>query len=125
MSDTGVTVWDKPLAGKLAYAMGTFNGHNNVAGGSNDSDKLLFTAKIAYSFLDAEPAPAYYVSNTYYGEKDIFTVGAAFYSQGNGIGTAANPCDFKSWNIDALFEKKISGGGVNYVMAGHNARIMA
>ena len=110
--DTGLTVWGKPLEGKLTYAVGAFKGHNNVAGGSNDSDNLLFTGRIAYSFLDAEPAPAYYVSNTYYGAKDIFTLGASFYSQGDGVGTATNRGDYQSWNIDALFEKKISGGGV-------------
>ncbi len=110
--DTGLTIWGKPLEGKLTYAVGAFKGHNNVAGGSNDSDNLLFTGRIAYSFLDAEPAPAYYVSNTYYGAKDIFTLGASFYSQGDGVGTATNRGDYQSWNIDALFEKKISGGGV-------------
>jgi len=110
--DTGLTVWGKPLAGKLTYAVGAFKGHNNVAGGSNDSDKLLFTGRIAYSFLDAEPAPAYYVSNTYYGAKDIFTLGAAFFSQSDGVGTATNRGDYQSWNIDGLFEKKFGGGGV-------------
>lgn len=110
--DTGITVWGKPLEGKLTYALGAFKGHNNVAGGSNTSDKLLFTGRIAYSFLDAEPAPAYYVSNTYYGAKDIFTVGAAFFSQSDGVGTAANHGDYQSWNVDGLFEKKLSSGGV-------------
>lgn len=105
--DTGATVWGKPLAGKLTYAVGAFRGHNNVAGASNDSDNLLFTGRLAYSFFEAEaePAPAYYVANTYYGEKDIFTVGAAFFSQSDGVGTVTNRGDYQSWNLDALFEK--------------------
>ena len=30
--DNGVTIWGKPLAGKLTYAVGAFDGHNKVAG---------------------------------------------------------------------------------------------
>ncbi|TXF11052.1 hypothetical protein [Pelomicrobium methylotrophicum] len=108
--DNGVTVWGKPLAGKLTYAVGVFKGHNNVASGSNDGDKPLFAGRIAYSLLDAEPAPAYYVSNTYYGLKDIFTLGAAYFVQADGVGTATSRGDYRSWNVDAIFEKKIGKG---------------
>ena len=111
--DTGVTVWGKPLAGKLTYAVGAFKGHNNVTGGSNTGDNLLFTGRLAYSFLDAEPAPAYYVGNTYYGSNDIFTVGVAFFNQKEGVGTSTTTKgDYSAWNIDALFEKKMGGGAL-------------
>jgi hypothetical protein len=110
--DTGLTVWGKPLEGKLTYALGAFKGHNNVAGGSDTSDRLLYTGRLAYAFLDAEPAPAYYVGNTYYGAKDILTLGVAFFNQKDGIGTSTAKGDYKSWNVDGLFEKKIGGGAL-------------
>lgn len=110
--DTGATIWGKPLDGKLTYALGAFKGHNNVATGSNTSDSLLFSGRLAYSFFDAEPAPAYYVGNTYYGAKDILTIGFAFFNQKDGVGTATSKGDYKSWNVDGLFEKKIGEGAV-------------
>lgn len=118
--DTGVTVWGKPLKGKLTYAVGAFKGHNNASGGSNDSDNLLFTGRVAYSFLDPEPAPAYYVGNTYYGSNDIFTLGAAFFHQKDGVGTSITKGDYTSWNIDALFEKKIGAGALTLEGAFYN-----
>src|SRR6267142_1507224 len=30
--DSGLTVWGKPMGGKLVYAVGAFDGHNKVAG---------------------------------------------------------------------------------------------
>jgi hypothetical protein len=110
--DSGATLWGKPLGGKLTYALGAFKGHNNVAGGSNTGDRLLYAGRLAYSFLDAEPAPAYYVGNTYYGSNDILTLGVAFFSQKDGIGTSTAKGDYKSWNVDGLFEKKIGGGAL-------------
>ena len=100
------------MDGKLVYAVGVFKGHNNVAGGSNDSDKLLYTGRISYSFFGAEPAPAYYVGNTYYGDKDVFTIGLAGFSQKDGVSTVANRGDYQSWNVDMLFEKKFGNSGV-------------
>lgn len=110
--DTGVTVWGKPLAGKLTYALGAFKGHNNVAGGSNLSDSLIYSARVAYAIWDVEPAPAYYVGNTYYGSNDILTVGLGYMGQKDGVGTSTNKGDYSTWNADVLFEKKIGGGAL-------------
>lgn len=109
--DDGAVFWGKAADDKFVYSFGAFNGKNRKAGASNDSSEPLFAGRVAYAFLDAEPAPAYYVGNTYYGSNDIFTVGAAFMSQKDGVGTALAKGDYRSWNIDALFEKKIAGGG--------------
>lgn len=109
--DTGVTVWGKPLAGKLVYAFGAFKGHNAVSGGSNDSAKLLYSGRVQYAFWDAEPAPAYYVGNTYYGSNDILTFGAGFMHQKDGVGTSTAKGDYKSYNLDMLMEKKMGVGG--------------
>jgi hypothetical protein len=108
--DDGATVWGRFFEGKLNYGFGVYEGHNNVSGGSNDSDELLYTGRIAYHFFDVEPSPAYYTTNTYYGSNDIFTVGFAFYMQDDGVGTAADRGDYLGWNADVLFEKKLRAG---------------
>lgn len=109
--DDGVTLWGKPMGGKLVYSAGLFEGKNRAAGLSNDSAKLLVAGRIAYAILDPEPAPAYYVGNTYYGSNDIATIGFAFMHQKDGVGTALAKGDYTAWNVDALLEKKLGAGG--------------
>ncbi|MCA1977999.1 MAG: OprO/OprP family phosphate-selective porin [Thiobacillus sp.] len=109
--DNGVQVWGKLMDNKLTYVAGAFKGHNNVAGGSNQSDKLLYAGRLAYAFWEAEPAPAYYTGSTYYG-KDILTVGIAGMFQSDGVGVAGASADYTGMNIDVLMEKKLAGGGL-------------
>lgn len=110
--DNGVQVWGKLMDNKLTYVAGAFKGHNNVTGGSNESDSLLYSWRVAYAFWDAEPAPAYYTGSTYYGAADILTLGFAGMYQKDGVGVAANPGDYLGMNLDVLMEKKLAGGGV-------------
>ena len=109
--DNGVQVWGKVLGDKLTYVAGAFKGHNNVTGGSNESDSLMYTGRIAYALWDPEPAPAYYTGSTYYGAKDILTIAFAGMFQQDGVGIAAAKDDYKAWNIDVLMEKKMGAGG--------------
>lgn len=109
--DNGVTVWGKPLDGKLTYAVGAFQGHNRCVGCSNDDGKPLLAARLAYAFLDAEPAPAYYTASTYFGAKDILTVGIAAMYQKDGVGTSNTvKDDYQGYNADLLFEKNLGPG---------------
>ena len=110
--DNGATVWGKPMDGKIVYSIGAFNGHNRGTGNSNTGNSLLYAGRIAVNFLDAEPAPAYYTGSTYYGSKDIFTIGLVGQTQKDGVGTTATPTNLKIWNADVLFEKKLAGGYV-------------
>ena len=110
--DNGAMLWGKPLGGKLVYSFGVYNGHNNVAGLSNTGDKLLFAGRLHANFLDVEPPPAHYLGGTYFGAKDILSIGIAGNSQSDGAGTSARPGNLKIWSVDALFEKKLSGGFV-------------
>jgi hypothetical protein len=107
--DNGMMVWGKPMGGKLVYSVGAFDGHNTAPGLSNAADHLLYAGRLALALLDPEPAPAYYEGGTYYGSKDILTIGAAVQTQKDGAGTAAAPGDLTVWNVDALFEKKFGG----------------
>jgi hypothetical protein len=108
--DNGMLVWGKPMGGKLVYSVGAFNGHNRAAGLSNAADKMLYAGRLAAALWDPEPAPAYYEGGTYYGSKDILTIGLAGQMQKDGAGMAAAKGDLKVWSVDALFEKKLAGG---------------
>jgi hypothetical protein len=111
--DNGAVIWGKPMDGKLVYSFGAFGGHNAYAGGSDASDDLLYAGRLAINFLDPEPAPAYYNGSTYYGSKNILTLGLVFQNQKNGVGnSAAARGDYNAWNADILFEEKVSGEGV-------------
>jgi hypothetical protein len=109
--DDGVTVWGKLFEKKLTYAVGAFNGHNRIAGASNQGHNPLIAGRVAFNFLDVEDNPGYYTSSTYYGTANVFTIGASMMYQKNGVGTALVKGDYFGWNVDALFEKKIMDGG--------------
>lgn len=109
--DNGVTVWGKPMNGKLTYAVGAFQGHNRCGTCSNGDGNPLFAGRVAFALLDAEPAPAYYTGSTYYGAKDILTVGLAFMQQTDGVGTSSTvKDDYQGYSLDVLFEKNLGPG---------------
>ncbi len=110
--DDGATLWGKPFDKKLVYSFGVFEGHNRVTGASNQSDNVLFAGRVAYNFWDPEPDPAYYTSSTYYGSVNVLTLAVAGMFQKDGVGTAGLKGDYKSWNIDGLFEKNLADIGV-------------
>ena len=112
--DNGATVWGKLFDQRLVYAAGVFSGLNSATGtGPNQNDDLLYAASLRYNFLGIEPAPAYYLGNTYYGAAgDILTLGFAVQYQANGAGTFAHPGDFTGYNIDMLFEKVLGDQSV-------------
>jgi hypothetical protein len=109
--DDGVTVWGKLFEQRLVYSAGAFRGHNRIAGASNEGGSALFAGRIAYNFLAPEPSPAYLTASTYYGEVDLLTVAVSGQVQKNAIGTAALRGDYRAWNADVLFEKKLGDAG--------------
>ena len=109
--DDGAVVWGKVFEKKLTYAVGVFNGHNRIKGASNQGDSPLIAGRVAFNFLDVEDNPGYYTSSTYYGSANVLTLAFVALSQKNGVGTAAKPGDYFSWNVDGLFEKKVGDGG--------------
>jgi hypothetical protein len=109
--DDGVTVWGKVFEKHLTYAVGAFDGHNRIAGASNQGDNPLFAGRVAYNFWDVEDNPGYYESSTYYGGANILTIGLVGQSQKNGVGTLTQHGDYTAWNVDGLLEKKVLNGG--------------
>lgn len=110
--DNGAMIWGKPMGGRVVYSLGAFNGHNRQATLSNAGSSLLYAGRLSINFWDVEPPPAHYLGGTYFGSKDILTLGIAANHQSKGAGTLAAPGTLKIWNIDGLFEKKFAGGYV-------------
>ena len=111
--DNGAVIWGKPMGGKVVYSVGAFGGHNDGAGDSDNSGDLLYAGRLVINFLDPEPAPAYYNASTYYGSKDILSLGMVWQYQQNGVGNSPSTAgDYSSGNLDLLFEKKLAGSDV-------------
>ncbi|MFW2455038.1 hypothetical protein [Methyloversatilis discipulorum] len=113
--DDGVLLWGNLYADRLLYSVGVFEGKNRGGGLSNASNEPLFAARFAWSFLD--PEPGYYGTSTYYGDKEVFTLGTALMSQKDGVGVAGARGDYRAWNLDALYETRLRSGGVLTVEA--------
>lgn len=109
--DNGVVFWGGlGEERRFTYAAGAFNGYQ---GGPNQSDNLLYGARLSYNFMAVEKNPGYYTSSTYFGTGgDIFTVAVAAQYQEDGAGTEAAATDFTGYSVDFLFENVLGGGGV-------------
>ena len=103
--DNGVQVWGN--IDKFKYVVGTFEGHNNYDG-PGGTDDLAFTGRFTYSFIGSEAGPVYYENATYHGAADLLTVGFGFMYQADGVGSAIEQDDYLSWNIDILYESKLT-----------------
>jgi len=113
--DDGAAVWGDTSFGdtQFKYQVGAFQGcadSNPCNTGANDKDNLLYSGRFTLNFWDSEPG--YYNSSTYYGGKDILSVGLVLQSQSDAVGTVADQADFFGWNVDALMEKKLGNSGV-------------
>ena len=116
--DVGASLWGD--IGNFKYQVGAFNGTPKTAktGSSPNVDgNKLYSVRLSYAFLDAEPG--YYTSGTYFGSKDIATLGVYYQSQKTGYGTAASPSDYTGMGADFLYEKKLGGGGAATLEAGY------
>ncbi|RKZ48911.1 MAG: hypothetical protein DRQ58_03330 [Gammaproteobacteria bacterium] len=101
--------------GRVQYTLGIFDG---LKGFSNQSNNLLYAARLTYNFLNVESNFGYYSSSTYYGEQgNIFTVGFSFQNQIDGTGNTVEHGDFYSYTLDILSERVMSNGGVITVEA--------
>jgi hypothetical protein len=100
--DDGVAYWGQLGKGMFKWQGGVFEGTN---GGPNQTDDPLFAGRLVLNILD--PEPGYYNSSTYYGDKDILAVGVTGMYQEDAVGTAADARNFKGFNLDVLFEKKL------------------
>ena len=108
--DVGMTIWGAPLEGHTKYYLGIFN--------LNDpATHPLFSGRVQVSLLGAEPS--FYHRTTYYGTKDLISLGLGWQYQQDGS-TATNPATtpptvltdgFACMTTDLTVEKNISNVG--------------
>jgi len=95
--DNGVAYWGQFSILKLQ--VGAFDGES-LNSAVADKSKVLTAARLTLDFWD--PEPGYYLNGTYYGDKDILSLGLVAQNQ-----------DSKTvWNVDGLMEKKLPNLGV-------------
>lgn len=106
--DTGAVVWGHLLDNKVKYHLAVSKGRHGLAVGNNPDKQ--YSARVSYNLWDSEPG--YYNKNTYYGDRDILTIGLTYERQKNAAGHGTNISDFNGWSVDLMFEKKLANGGV-------------
>jgi hypothetical protein len=67
----------------------------------------MWAGSLRYNFWDTEAG--YYNASTYYGSKNILSVGVGFAVQDEAISSSA---DYTEWHIDGLLETAAGGGTV-------------
>lgn len=91
--DNGLAFWGD--FNRLKVSFGLFD-----AGSTLGDQDTVVAGRLHYSFWDIESG--YYLNGTYYGEKDIFSIGVAGHAETSGT---------KAYTADVLIEKKVGGGG--------------
>jgi hypothetical protein len=87
--------------GKVKVSAGAFDGQSLT-----DDDTLLGAGRVQVNFWDQEAG--YYLNGTYYGDKNLLTIGAAGQVQGS---------DKSAYSVDFLLERKVPAGGAVSVEA--------
>jgi hypothetical protein len=108
--DKGVTLWGNIANGMFQYRLGLFDGLYNKGNTVNNQDivkdNLAYVVRVQFSptMLGFSPEVDYLLSETYLGQKDIFTVGASYSAQKWETGSSSDTA--KMWSLDFQFEKK-------------------
>jgi hypothetical protein len=121
----GATIWGQFGGGTLKYFAGVFDL-------TQKDQSPLYSGRISLSLIN--PEPGYYHSSTYYGGKDVLSIGLSGQFKRNGSVSVAPPGgvarmgDYNGASADVLFEKKIGQGaldleGAFYVFNGDNEPI--
>jgi hypothetical protein len=107
--NNGAVFWGLMGKGKFKYYLGAFNLHN-------PDQSPLFSGRLQLALLDPE-APIFNQPDTYYGGKDILTLGVGGQVQRDGSVSPAGIGDYQSVCFDLLFEKNLGSAGVISVEA--------
>ena len=100
--NNGVNVWGDISGGKVTYFAGVYDN-------ANVGSSPLFSGRLRLALLD--PETGFWGNGSYFGDKDIFSIDVGGQLQKHGSTTMAGDKDYADINADALFEKKIPGGG--------------
>lgn len=96
--DNGIAYWGD--FGRVKLSLGAFETPDTVGPQPSGDSDLLTAARLQVNFWDLEPG--YYLNGTYYGEKEIFSIGLAGQSQDSNTAASA----------DLLVETRLGGGVV-------------
>lgn len=109
--DDGIAIMGSVDEGRLTYSFGMFNGKQAAL---VPTDSESFSGRVAYSFWDTE---GYLTRSTYFGKKDILTIGLTAMQQSDAFGDDTATTDFSGYNLDFLMEKNLADGGLATVEA--------
>jgi hypothetical protein len=99
--NNGTVVWGDIKGGKLTYLAGVFDN-------ANLASSPLVTGRLRLALLD--PEPGFWGNGSYFGEKDLLTIGVGAQYQKHGSANMTGDKDWADINADVLFEKKLGGG---------------
>jgi hypothetical protein len=108
----GAVVWGDIAKGKLTYIAGVYDNGNGIGVGAvppavgAPGSSPLFSGRLRLSLMDEEPG--FWGNSSYFGDKDIFSIGLGGQYQKNG--STAGDKTWAEFNADVLFEKKLGGG---------------
>jgi len=117
--DVGATIWGAPLKGHIKYYVGAFNLYDPLL-------NPLLTGRLQVSLLNGEPA--FYHRTTYFGTKDLISVGIGGQYQKDGsvqVVPATTPPtvpltdDYSNVTADLTFEKNIGDAGTVSVVGAY------
>jgi hypothetical protein len=104
--DQGATVWGNAFDDKLKYYVGA-HGIDVTGNGTQP----YFSGRLSYSLQGSEPG--YFGSSTYYGAKNVFTIGVSGQYQHNGADSAAGMAAMAPPNCSPFTGAGQAGGGTS------------
>ncbi|MEL7004389.1 MAG: hypothetical protein AAFN93_16870, partial [Bacteroidota bacterium] len=135
-------IYAKGVLGKFQYSLAVNEPIANALGSGNvgdlaegsisysgrrilgDDAGLITQGYFEYQFLDSESKKLPYRVGTYMGKKEVFNVGAGFFSHGNGTVRIENGApvgeDVFHFAIDAFYDKPVGKGAINAYAAYYN-----
>jgi len=117
--DVGTTIWGAPLKGHIKYYLGAFNLYDPTL-------NPLLSGRLQVSLLNGEPN--FYQRTTYFGTKDLISVGIGGQYQKDGsvqpVPTTTPPTvprtdDYSNLTADLTFEKNIGDAGTLSLVAAY------
>jgi hypothetical protein len=99
--NNGTVVWGDISGGKLTYLAGVFDN-------ANVASSPLFTGRLRLALWD--PEPGFWGNGSYFGDKDMLSIGVGGQFQKHGSASAAGDKAWADINADILVEKKLGGG---------------
>jgi hypothetical protein len=99
--NNGAVVWGDIAGGRLTYLAGVFDN-------ANIGSSPLYSGRLRLALLD--PEPGFWGNGSYFGDKDLLSIGIGGQFQKHGSATDVGDKDWGEFNADVLLEKKIPGG---------------